>query len=224
MVKSMKPLDPSLFEALAKDQWIKDHSPIDPAKIHALGHVAIAWNSCETNLYLLFTVVVRLDPKVAWIICHDMGDIALSERIKEISELSGFDEEERGIIAHTLKVYDACRQNRNSLTHFKFSMSDDGEGLLMRMKGPSMDGHPLPNKVGDFRRVAVELTHLAKTLRLLWRALAARADGNMPPLPDRLALPVLLWKPPQQGPTKQSRKPQPSRASRRRDALNKRER
>ena len=192
MAKSMKPLGPSVFEALARDQWIKDHSQIDPAKIHALGRITLSWNSCETNLYLLFTVVVQLDPKVSWIICHDMGGVAMSNRITEICDLGRFDEEERGIIAHTLQVYDICRQNRNSLTHFKTDLSEDGEGLLIRMKGPSMDAHPLPNDLSDFRRAATELTQLAKTLRLLWRALAARADGNMPPLPDKLPAPELL--------------------------------
>lgn len=195
MAKKIKPLDPSVFEALAQDQWIKDHSPIDPAKIHALGRVTIAWNSCETNLYLLFAIVVRLDPKVAWIISHGMGDVAMSERIKEICKLGPFDHGERAAIEHVLDVYDICRQNRNSLTHFKVNVSDEGEGILIRMKGPTMQPHPLPNSVGDFRRIAVELTQLAHTLRLLWRSLASRADGHMPPLPDKLPEPELLWKP-----------------------------
>jgi hypothetical protein len=195
MTKKWKPLEPSFFDALAKDQWIRDHSPLDPAKIHALGCVTIAWNSCETNLYFLFTVVVRADPKVAWILCHDMGDLAISARIKEIIKLERFDGEERAIIIHTLDVYDICRQNRNSLTHFKVGLSEDGDRILMRMKGPSINSHSLPSNVDDFRRVALELDQLAKTLRLLWRALASRADGNMPPLPDKLVEPAHLWTP-----------------------------
>ena len=86
-----------------------------------------------------------------------MGDVALSGRIKEIIELGGFDEEERSVINHTLGIYDSCRQNRNSLTHFKIGVSDDGAGQLVRMKGPSMNAYPLPNDISDFRRVAVEL-------------------------------------------------------------------
>jgi hypothetical protein len=195
MANSIKPLEPSLFEALANDQSIRDYSPIDPAKIHTLGRVAIAWNSCETNLFFLFAAVVQLKTKSAWIISHDMGDVAMSERISEICELGEFDDEQRDAIQHILQVYDICRQNRNSLTHFKTGVSDDGEGILLRMKGSSMEFHSLPNDVNDFRRVAVELIQLAKTLMLLWRALSRLHDGNTRPLPNKLPLPELLWKP-----------------------------
>ena len=59
-----------------------------------------------------------------------------------------------------------------------------------------MEWHPLPNELSDFRRVAEETIQLAGTLKLLWRVLARPHDGSIRPLPDKLPLPELLWKPP----------------------------
>jgi len=112
-MSKIKPISPTLFKALADDPWIKDHSPIDPAKIHALGAITMAWNFCETNLFLLFAIVAKLKPKVAWIIVHDMGDIAVWERIQGIAKSrNDYYGDEITALKHADKIYDLCRRSR----------------------------------------------------------------------------------------------------------------
>lgn len=206
-----------MFATLSNDPWIRAQSSINPAKIHALGMITLGWNACETHLFLLFGAVAKLPAEIAWALSHDLGDIAIAERIRQVAKLNALPEYQ--MIDDFLRVYDLCRMNRNSFTHFKFAREPDGTIALARMKGPTTHLHPLPNKLTDFRRVAEEIWNLSRTLRLLWVAVAARQDGEMRPLPKTPPLPDLLWKPAQQTPTKPPRPPRSSRASRRRVAL-----
>jgi hypothetical protein len=220
---------PQDFEGLARDEWLVRKSPLHPAKLHALGVVTFAWNTCELHLFFLFCVVTNLDTAMGRIIAHDMGDVAIVDRIREIIgttfiNATGhvFTSEESEIIENVLKVYDLCRQNRNTLTHFQVETLG-GELLLARIRGPKWTSHVIPNDLKDFRRVADEIWDLSLWIRQVWRAMASRRNGVMLPLPEKQPLPDLLWKPPQTTPTKRKRPPQPSRASRRRDALKNRE-
>jgi hypothetical protein len=188
------------------DPWISKYSPIEPKKLHALGAITLAWNTCETHLLMLFIVVARITPpRAGWIISHDLGSIALSERIAEIAKLRTKNHPEEAdnleAILHALKVYDDCRQNRNSLTHFKLQSDPSATELnLVRMKGPSMEQHPLPDQLSDFRRVVEEIRALSANMRLLWKCLDARYNGTLPPLPEKLPRRELIWKPPRQVP------------------------
>src|SRR5262249_37342148 len=143
--------------------------------------------------------------------CHDMGDVAIWERIIEVAKTRSELADEFEALTNARDVYDECRKNRNSLTHFKLSTTDDGERVLARMKGPSMQIYLLPSDISDLRRVAVEILQLANHLEMIWQALANRTDGHYVPLPEKLPVPELLWKPPPQAP--KASKP-PRRSSR----------
>jgi hypothetical protein len=216
---------PEDFEGLSADEWMTRRSPIHPEKLHALGVITFTWNTCELHLLFLFFQVATLKTAIGRIIAHEFGDVALINRIREIIHTTFTDDdarvfgpEEIAIIDNILDVYDICRLNRNSLTHFH-GEKIDGEILLARMKGPKWISHVLPNDLQDFRRVADEIWELSLRLRKLWRAMASRRDGVMLPLPDTLPLPELLWKPPPQpqNPTKSKRRPRSSRVSHRQD-------
>jgi hypothetical protein len=213
---------PEDFEELATDEWMMRKSTIHPAKLHALGVITFAWNTCELHLLFLFCFVADLDTMVGRIIAHDLGDIAISDRIRELLHAKNYEQNVVNLIENVLDVYDACRQNRNSLTHFHIEKLD-GEFLLARIKGPKWTTYILPNGLKDFRRVAEEIWELSLWLRKIWRELANLRDGLPASLPQIQPVPELLWKPPQQGPIKQPRQPRPSRASRRRAALARRE-
>lgn len=181
------------------DSWVKRQKFLAPKKLHALGVISVFWNACETHLLVLFMMVARLPPHTAWIIAHDLGDTSLSERIREIAKSRSED----GLLAseivdsinNILKVHDICRQNRNSLTHFKMEFKGNDEGRLIRMKGPSMIRHPLPDDLEQFRRIADEIEALAAGLHTLWQNIDRRNKGIVEPLPKKLPLPNLLWKP-----------------------------
>ena len=69
---------------LSDDPWIAEYSIIDPERLHALGSIVLWWNHCERNLLFIFTTFVGVSQGMGWIIGHDLGDMALSTRIREI--------------------------------------------------------------------------------------------------------------------------------------------
>jgi hypothetical protein len=207
---------------LSDDPWIAEHSIIDPERLHALGMITLWWNHCERNLFFLFCIVMGCSPRVGWILAHDLGDISISTKIKEMLKLRPPDSDADALLRCCLQVYDVCRQNRNSLTHFTASVpSRDADAATLtaasfvRIKGPSPEASPLPSSLNDIRRVAIEVHYLAVYLWKIYKALVARGEGKPATLPPLIAAPELLWKPPQSTAPKQKRPPKPSRASRR---------
>lgn len=205
---------------LSDDPWIAQNSIIDPERLHALGVITLWWNQCERNLFFLFCHAFGVSTKVGWIIAHDLGDISLSEKITEKLKLHPPAPDVAELFKTALKIYDICRQNRNTLTHFTGqSPPDDPRNLekvfFVRMKGPSGKPVPIPSTIEDIRRVAFEIKTFGVYLWKIHKALTARARGEIAPLPPLIALPELLWKPPLQTPPKQKRPRRPSPASRR---------
>jgi len=186
--------------ALSDDPWIKTHSIIDPERVHALGVITLQWNHCERNLWLIFSVVFSLPRRVAWIIGHDIGDISLCEKIKEMLKVTHPAPEIAEVIDAYLKAYDACRINRNTLTHFTGSIDatnpDMSNAVFLRRKGISGKPNPLPSTLQDIRRVAEEIHRFMVYSWRLYKALQARVEGTQAKLPPPIAAPEPLWKPP----------------------------
>jgi hypothetical protein len=194
---------------LSDDPWIAEISdPIDAERIHALGVITLFWNHCERNLWFIFNAIFELHPRIGWILAHDLGDVAICERIKErLKLLNNPGAEVDDLILNALEIYDACRINRNTLTHFTVRAADDGTISFVRTKGPVPIQHPLPSSLEDIRRVATETKILSQYLWHLYRALGGDGSEEKIPLPPKLAVPELLWKPLQQN----GRESQPQR-------------
>jgi hypothetical protein len=204
--------------ALSDDPWIKRHSMIDPERLHALGIITQQWNHCERNLWLIFSVVFSLHRRVAWIIGHDIGDISLCEKIKEMIKVVQPNPEVATVLGAYLKVYDACRVNRNTLTHFTSATNpttpdDLMNAVFLRRKGPSGQPNELPSTLTDVRRVAEEVQALTIYSWKLYKALLARSEGKQAELPPTIVPPDLLWKPPPPTVPKPKRLPRSSRQS-----------
>jgi hypothetical protein len=137
---------------------------------------------------------------------RELGDIALSNRIREFLEYGKHDQGTCEAVEHALVLYDKNRVNRNQLTHFLPTAGKEGVEFW-RGKGPRLEADPIPNTVEDIRRVAAEITVARLYLGDLSNWLIARnADpvglGGHFPLPDKPPLPERLWKPPPQDQSK----------------------
>jgi len=202
---------------LSDDPWIAEHSIIDPERLHALGMITLFWNHCERMLFMIFCFVFKFGPGFGWIIAHDMGDISLSERIKELLKVRPIDPAEQALILNALEVYDACRQNRNLLTHFTVSIGSKDEPesdyKFVRTKGPSPTPKEFPSTLDDVRAVASNTKTLSVYLHQIHKALTEREAGKDVPLPPRVASPELLLRHPLQDRTepKPQRPPSPLR-------------
>jgi hypothetical protein len=181
------------------DRWIKDWSVIDPAKEHALGVLTLAWTSCEIQMLALFIMLAQLDPRQGWIIAHDLGNIAIAERVLETAkyrlEQNQLPQEAFAGLKQTLRAYDVVRQNRNTFTHSKTVTTPAGAREVVRMKGPSMYREPLPNDLEAFRRVAIDTRRLAAHLREMWEYVEQLNKGKAAAAPTSLSVPELVWKP-----------------------------
>jgi hypothetical protein len=187
--------------SLSDDVWINKFTPIEPAKIHALGMITFMWNACEYKLFELFSLAFGLSQQAAWLLVHDLGDLAISDRIYTFTNWASETDETRNaaeIIQNALKAYDHCRQNRNQFTHF--TMQHDLENqtltLLRQKKGPVLERVPFPNDLADMRRVAEEIIGMNNHLHEINQCLMTRNSPQPAPWPNKVAPPALLSTPP----------------------------
>jgi hypothetical protein len=198
---------------LSDDPWIAENSVIDPERLHALGVITVFWNHCERMLFLIFCFIFKFNPRFGWIVAYDMGDISLSERISELLKAQPLEQESQQLILNLLEVYDACRQNRNTLTHFTISPGprayEGADFKFVRLKGPSPTPKEFPCDLADVRRVAFDIKTLSVYMSKIRQALIDHeADVIAPrPLPPKVAAPWLLSSPLPQA----DRAPQPQR-------------
>ena len=195
------------------DPWFqfvagRSHS-IDHLMLHAIGVIAHHWNAAERGLFHLFCAVSRIpSDETCWALVHDLGDLALSTRIKTIMRINKFHDETISLVENCIHVYDHCRQNRNSVCHAWTVGAFSNHGLARRSKKPDeMDPIPFPATLTDLRRVAddilsldVRLWEMALMISELDPTLSDPGKRVHFPWLDKLPLPELLWKPHLQAP------------------------
>jgi hypothetical protein len=188
-----------MSDAFKDDTWIVRNSTVAPEKLHALGVMTFRWNVAEASLKVLLINIAKVDFAVIWAIIHNLGNESISESIAELLKKANLPEPVTTAIEHGLKLFDANRINRNQLTHFLPTALVESD--FARLKGPSFDPQPLPDSVGDLRRVADDIGRLQVYFGALLGIVASRQyslkpGGILPKLPDPIPLPEKLWKPP----------------------------
>lgn len=193
---------------LSADQWIAENHMLSPEKLHAIGVVAFQWNQCEYWLLLLLRSVSKIPRREIWAMAHDMGDVAMCEKIETFVAFRGYHADGKELIENALQVHDLCRQNRNSIVHAQARASGRYSLMARRSKKPD---NPEPTvfraRLIDVRRVADEIEILRERL---WLLCCLLDDGRMTkPLasPEKLPLPERLWKPSPQDHAKRPRQP-----------------
>jgi hypothetical protein len=199
--------------ALSDDPWIAEHSIIDPERLHALGIISAHWTWCERHLLVLFCVAFNLTGKVGRIIAHDIGDVSLSNKIREAMKTQAEDPEVSNMVGNFLDVYDVCRINRNALTHSVMKPIDHSftNAVFTRVKGPLWEEKDLPSSLADIRRVAHEIHFVSSHSWDVCQAFRAHKQGEKVELPPLLIVPESLLIPPPHGSPKPKRSPKSSR-------------
>jgi hypothetical protein len=196
---------------LSRDPWIKAHSPIDAEKLHALGVVNFRWNITEFILKIFsmrFGGGGKGSFDANWAELHDEGDIALWQMIEANVTAGPWSQDIKDAVIHGIRMYEACRINRNQLSHFlpKGLAGSD----LARLKGPDFDPQPFPDSLADIRRVAEEIEALIAYLGGLFNFFRARFQNALrrapTPLPAKPPLPKTLWHIPPPPPKPRRRK------------------
>ena len=180
---------------------------IDHLMLHAIGVIAHHWNHAERGLFHLFCEVTRIPDEECWALVHDLGDLAVSTRIKTIMRINKFHLETISLIDNCLSVYDHCRQNRNSVCHAWTVGAFSNHVFARRSKKPDqMDPIPFSATLADLRRVADDILAL-ETRLWICQLMVSELDPTDPdlksadfPWPDKQRLPELLWKPHLQAP------------------------
>jgi hypothetical protein len=198
---------------LSDDPWIQKHSLISPEKLHALGYLTFAWNSCESWSVNVFSTVLDVPEALARCIAHDLGDITLWTKIVDVAHAKKLDEDTVGILQHASKLYERNRVNRNQFVHAHAAMTGGGEDMkLIRVKGPKLEFQLISDSLEDIRRVAEDIGHLRRYLHDVWFYIQSGRKGGKFPLPGKPSLPALVWSPPPQTPPKRQRQRKSSRA------------
>ena len=114
------------------DLWIEKLSGFyAPKKLHALGAVTFLWNTCESSISEIFEVISGIPYSVYWIMTRDINVPTLCGKLAEVAEYRKLPITTTAWLAHTLKVFDHCRRNRNQLTHFVITFENQDGGLQM---------------------------------------------------------------------------------------------
>jgi hypothetical protein len=181
------------------DSWIKSYSPIAAEKLHALGYINLIWNVTEYWLNALLASVSGLSEDMCRMFVYDLGDVAISDRIRTFSATRAFDRPMMAAIERALGAYDICRLNRNHLNHFALASRSGHKGLRLHKiaKKPKRELMPIPDDLEDIRRVGEEISALKIFLEHLALATWKNAKAPPPPSLDTLPLPQRLWTPPQ---------------------------
>lgn len=194
-----------------EDPWIRERSIIQPAKIHAIGYLALRWNACERWALELFYAVSGLTTETGRIIAHDFGDRTLWQKLRDLAEVSSLLPDAIEHIRHAEKLYDRCRENRNQFVHVALLAADPvGEGLrLARNKGPKNTSHPLDDSLSNLRRVCEDIenlkaymTHITMVIRFSRGRLRPTPTSSWP---DKPVLPKPVWTPLPQTPPRPKR-------------------
>lgn len=197
-----------------QDPWIVSNSMLTPEKLHALGVLTLKWSVCEYWTGAIFSDVLGVSERVAVTITHDLGDIAMWNKIVNLAEARGLAPQIIEELKHASKVYDICRSNRNQFVHAATIMKRNQDGSLLslgRKKGPTLNVPELGGDLEHLRRVCDDLTALNRYLSDLCLGVA-RPQKSTWPLPGRPSLPEFVWKPPPQNPPKQKRPLRSSKA------------
>jgi hypothetical protein len=210
------------FQSLSRDAWIITNSDIEPQKLHALGVITLRWNLSEQKLLSLFSSILNCPAEEAHALAHELGDLALISRIKILASIRLKENNQLvTVITNALDAYNVCRQNRNQLTHFDITFIPKEKKIprlelafARRSKSPEYrKSEPFPDNTKDLRRIARDIrqlnTHLYMVERCVFTNFNPSPVGQVAPLPNRLPVPELLWKPPPQVP-KESKRPRKS--------------
>ena len=152
--------------------------------------ITVLWNRCELYLILLLAAAARMTRRDVWAFVHDLGDLSIANRIKTFALFRGWPPHARELIDNALQVYDACRQNRNLISH-AWTLSGRTDAPLMRRSKKPIDAEltAFPESVVDLRRVAKETEGCWFRLSDLMVLLE---DGGPLTLLEKLPVPELL--------------------------------
>jgi hypothetical protein len=175
---------------------------------------------------LIFGGVCKLPNRLTWILGHYLGDVSISDKIREALKYVQHPNLLVKVIDNYLSVHDVCRQNRNTLSHFipYGNIKDEiSKVAFMKMKGIAGRANEFPSALEDIRRVASELRALMVYSWRIHKALDALSKGQQTEFPPIVALPELLAKPPPDVRPEPSSPRPPSKKERRRAKRERRE-
>lgn len=184
------------------DPWIKEHSPIAPEKLHALGVVNFRWNAADIGLKTLHVVLTGKRWSDAWPDVHNESSITLCKEITAAVLSDQYDQRVKDAAVRAVAIYDVCRINRNQLSHFLPNGQVGSD--LTRLKGPTFDPKPFPDSIQDIRRIAEDIEALLNYLSAVINHLIALnyfPATEPPQLPDKPPAPTMLWNEPQPSPS-----------------------
>lgn len=156
------------------DAWMIENSPLSPAKMHAVGVIALSWGMSDFWLGVLFGLMTGAPQRPAQAIVKVMSPRQTWETILAIAEHQG-----SGQLAHLKRMkadYDAHSVLRNRYVHAAFAdISPGGEELsLVSRRGRELDTHEIPNDLASIRKVADDIKAFNKRFETLcmetWQA------------------------------------------------------
>ena len=151
------------------DRWVDLITFTDPWKLHALGVIAVYWNSCEGNLMQLLAVNRRatVDDVRPEAEKHDTS--WQFRQVLEAAKERGFSRHLLNLLDAAAEAFDVCRLNRNALLHAGQEMRHGSSRLhLTYRERRATEGRSLDDNLETIRRTADEIATLNSHLSMLW--------------------------------------------------------
>jgi hypothetical protein len=188
---------------LANDGWLEEHSPVEPALLHAIGYIVYRWNDCELYaraLYCLFKFGGIGDGwgKAEKIQRRDVAEYLIGVCDKYSPKMSyAFDP-----MREAIKDYEINGENRNRYNHFIRNRSKNGSIQLLNPRSLNFieifRRKPIPSDIASVRLAAeyidANANHLSKILNY-FSGWPQEIIVNPTPAPTRTLAPTPIWTP-----------------------------
>ncbi len=191
---------------LDKDPWIAENSPIEPERLHAIGVINFFWSQSEFGIFCIFSVLCGLDIDRTTAAFQSLSSRTLIEAIRNLARTmpsqfltdpDGRAEKLRDAICYATDLFEANRQNRNSIVHAYYSGRKTEIRLQNRSPKKSWVFKDIPSSLEDLRAISTELKELCAYLSGIIGYLFAlnlpnsrrHGDDALPPLPSKPSLP-----------------------------------
>lgn len=181
------------------DSWIEENSPLAFEKLHAMGVVQYRWNTAELYMVLLIAAVTNLNFDTAWKRTRKRRASQLFGMLRDGYRFLSKSPQVIEHVEHAISLYDVNLKNRSQVTHF---LPEGGNSESLHNSRSSdylamFDQTPIKTDLLDLRRCADDLRLLNRYLVGISNALGDRPflkmAGKVGPMPEKPALPSLLW-------------------------------
>lgn len=184
---------------LEADEWVTKNSPIEPAKLHAMGVIHYRWNTVELLMVLLIAAVAHMPFSAAWQKTRNKRASQIYDLLRSKYHLYSRCPQVIDCVEYVIEIHQIDLRNRSQLAHFL--PEGGGTERLHNSRGADylaiFDQPPVRTELEDLRRCAEDLALLSRYITGIVNAVGDRLlpiiGGQVGDMPVKPPMPIAIW-------------------------------